>query len=211
MSSVTYITSSPSRTANSTASPRVPEHVGEVPLLGVEPDRARPDEQAGLDRHARPLGELRHGLDVHHERPPGAVRADPQAAPVDLPAEPLDRLPLRGLPPPGSPTFAVSIPRLSIEVQDLDLGLQVGIRDRRALEPVAERLVVEHHDGGWTKRCGPPSAQSWTSRSSSASRASGSPRPAPTGSAPGRTAGAARGGPRPRSSGPGRGGSGARW
>ena len=55
-------------------------------------------------------------------------------------------------PAPGSPTSAVSIPRLVHEVEELALPLDRWIDDGRRLQPVPQRLVVEH-DLGWAGDC----------------------------------------------------------
>ncbi len=145
MSSVTYMTSSPSRTANSTASCVWRRIVLEVPLLGVLADRAAADEDAGLDRHAGLLRDLGHRLDVDHERAAGAVRRGSASLLIgDLAAEPLHRLALA-----RSGTGQADVGGLDAQavhqVEDLDLDLDRRIEDRRALQAVAQRLVIEHH------------------------------------------------------------------
>jgi hypothetical protein len=67
-----------------------PQQLLERPVLGVLPDRARPDERAGLDLESSPLRDLDDRLDVAHERAGRTIRAHAQAAFDDRAREPLD-------------------------------------------------------------------------------------------------------------------------
>ena len=90
VSSVTYITVSPSRDREGDRLLGQPEQLIERPALRVLPQRARSDERAALDRHAGALRDLGDRRDVGHQRAGGAVGLDGEPRDGDLACQPLD-------------------------------------------------------------------------------------------------------------------------
>ena len=117
----------------------------ERPPFGVLADRTRSDERAALDRDAGPLLDLRDRPDVGHHRARGAIGADPQPSVRDRARQPLDVL--RDL---GAGARQADVGRVDPQpvhvVQDVDLLLDRRRANRGRLQPVAQRLVVEHRD-----------------------------------------------------------------
>jgi hypothetical protein len=120
------------------------EHALDRPVLGVAADLGRADEQGRHDRHARLLHDARDRLDVVQVRARGAVRLDAQLAVADRLGQPRH---VGHGPRPGA--GQADVRRVDVERvhhrQDLDLLLDGRVEDRRRLQAVAQRLVVERH------------------------------------------------------------------
>ena len=116
------------------------DHAIQLPVLGVEADRARADEGADLDRRPDLLLDLGGGLDVRDHRAARHVGRDPQVA--HRPREPGDVVP-GPLARPGQADVGRVDPEVLHESHELQLRVEIGIQGAGALEAVAEGLVVE--------------------------------------------------------------------
>ena len=118
----------------------------DVPALDVLADGAGADEDRSLDGKACPLLGLGDGEDVGGVRTPGTIGLDVEAGPIDLLSKPYD---IVEHPAAGARIADVgeADPEGGDLVDDLDLLGQRGLTNRWALQPVAQRLVVEFHLG----------------------------------------------------------------
>jgi len=118
----------------------------ERPPFRILADRTRPDERAALDGKAHALRDLRDGTDVGDHGARGAVRLHVQALVHDFAREPLDVAhDVRA--GAGQPDVRRIDPEPIDQVQDAQLLLDGRAPHGRRLQPVAQRLVVKHHDG----------------------------------------------------------------
>ena len=112
------------------------------PVLGVLPDRRRPDEQVCIDRDPGFLTHLDDRLDVGHD---GSARA------VSLEVKPLRRdflretqdVRLRARTGAGQANIDGVDAQLGHQMQNSQLVFDLRIGHRRRLDAVAQRLVVE--------------------------------------------------------------------
>ena len=162
VSSVTYITSRPSLTANVIASSVLFSSQSSVQPFGVLPDRRRADERADFDRQAGALADLDDRRDVGDRacaprswRAPSAWRST-----ISRASRSTSRDDVRA--GAGQADVGGVDAELVDQVQDLDLLLDGRRPHRRRLQPVAQRLVVEHH-----------ARAAWPARRSCSSRRSG--------------------------------------
>ena len=129
VSSVTYMTGSPSPTANVIASSVSREQLVERPAFGVLPQRARADERAALDRHRRRAARSRRSAVMSAiTRPRRAVGLDRAAARRRSRAPAARRRATTCGPAPGRPMSAVSIPSRSIRWRICSFSSIVGHR-----------------------------------------------------------------------------------
>ena len=151
VSSVTYITLSPSRTANVIASSVHLQQPVERPALRVLPDRRRSDERAALDRHAGALHDLDDRRDVGDVRPGRAIRGDAQMRRADLAGQRLDVADDVRAGARQADVGGVDAERVD-QMQDADLLVDARRAHGRRLQAVAQRLVVQRHGGGRRRR-----------------------------------------------------------
>ncbi len=127
------------------------QHAVERPVLGVLADVAAADERADLDRHAGLLRHLDDRFDVGHDGAAGDVGADPQLLGDDVPGHAQDVLAR-----PAAGTRQTEVGGVDAEfvhqLEQLELLLDGRVADRRGLQTVAERLVVELQGAGGPER-----------------------------------------------------------
>src|SRR6202011_397429 len=130
---------------------RVVDHLVDGPAFGVLANRTGTDERRDLDRDADPLRDLDHRPDVDLERSCRAERLDAQALVANLLGETFDignRARAR--------TWKTKVDRTDAElvgqVQEAKLVFDIGVAHRRALDAIAERLIVNGHGVGWLRR-----------------------------------------------------------
>ena len=121
------------------------------PAFGVLADGARADERTALDRHAGPLLNLGDWRDVGRHRAGGAVRANLQPRVPDGAGEALDVARHSGSGAGQADVGRVDSERIHV-MENVDLFVDAGGPNRRRLQTVAERLVVEHRDRPRTRR-----------------------------------------------------------
>ena len=117
----------------------------EAPPFRVLANRARPDKRTALDRHAGALRDLGDRLDVGHHGPRGAVGPDLQLFAGDRPRQPLHVA--RHVRTGARQTDVDRVDAKRVHAaQDIDLLLDRRRPDGRRLQPVPQRLVVQHGD-----------------------------------------------------------------
>ena len=121
-----------------------PFEVIDGPVLDVLPQRARPDERRDLDRHAGALRDLGDRRDVVDHRARRRVRPQLHPAIDDLPRDALDIRRDRRARRRQADVGGVHAERFH-QVEDFELALDAGGLDRRTLQAVAQRLVIQHH------------------------------------------------------------------
>ena len=120
----------------------VVNHLLDGPALGVLPDRTGADEGRDLDGDADPLRDLDHRLDVALEGARGTERLDAHPLVADFLGQPCH---VGG----GAwsrcrqPEIDRADTKLVSEMKEAQLMFDVGVSDGRALDPVAQRLVVK--------------------------------------------------------------------
>ena len=144
VSSVTYITGSPSPTAKRDRLLGQLQQLVERPAFGVLPERARADERAALDRHAGALRDLGDRLDVGDR--PSARRSSAVTVSRASTISRASRSTSRTTCGPGAGQADVGgLDAESVDqVQDAQLLVDRRAADRRRLQAVAQRLVVQH-------------------------------------------------------------------
>ena len=123
----------------------------EIPPLDPLPDRTRADEQRGLDCHPAELLRLQDGIDVGAMRATRAVRGDPELLGLDRPGED-DNVSQRRSACAGIADVGSVDPDAGQQSQERLFLLDARLADRRTLQPVAERLVVQHDSLGALER-----------------------------------------------------------
>ena len=119
-----------------------------VPTLGEQPDGRGADENAGLERNADLVRDPDGRVDIADHGACGAVGTDGKSGVDDLSAQRLD-VRLGARPGSGKPDVGRVHSESVHQVEDPLLGLDGRIGDRRGLQSVAQRLVVEHDLRGW--------------------------------------------------------------
>jgi hypothetical protein len=121
---------------------RQPQQMVERPVLDELADRRRADERASLDGAADTLADAQQGFDVRDDGAHGAVGPDAHAVADDLAHDGFDVG--HGVDPGARQADVASVDaELFHEMDEAQLLLERRILDRRALQPVAQRLVVE--------------------------------------------------------------------
>jgi hypothetical protein len=121
----------------------------ERPPFRVPPDRTRPDKCAAFDRNPGPLGNLGDRSDIGRHRARCAVRPDFQTELANRPRQTLD---VGGDLRSGSrqaDVCGVDSERVHA-LKDVDLLVDGGRPHGRRLQPVSQRLVVQHGDSART-------------------------------------------------------------
>jgi hypothetical protein len=114
------------------------------PALGVLADRAGADEGTALDRDAGPLNSLGNRPDIRDHRARRAVRGDLQPPIGDRAGQALDvggHMRARA----GKTDVRRVDPEDVHPLEQIELLLDRRGAHRRRLQPITQRLVVEHH------------------------------------------------------------------
>ena len=146
VSSVTYITSRPWLTPNDDGLLRAPLQVVDRPVLRVAADGARPDEAAAFDRQPDALRRRRRSAATSLT----TVRAAQFGRIFSFDVDDLARQPLDVADDVRAGAGQADVGGVDADLveqpQDAELLIDGRRAHRRRLQPVAQRLVVEHDD-----------------------------------------------------------------